>query len=422
VAKKQTVEVEDTRVMTLKQRQAAFSKIRGNSEKDYRVIDPEKIEEVIPYGLLTLDEVCLLGGIKRRGRVIDIHGDEHSGKSTLTYTIVRNYQRQTGEPAVIFDFERTGDWSYLHKIGVDDTLCELYQPDSIQDAERRTLEFMKGGTRLFVFDSIIRMREEVDEKAIMSGDAHKTTPGEHARAMERFFINMLTPAARHDCVFLMVNQTRARIEASQEAMYAQKYPSFTNLPYVLPGGKTCRFTPSVMIETKVHKALRAGSGDDEFLIDPAAGIKDKEDFVATRVKVRILKNKVTGGGYREGGMYMRPGSGFDDNISIREYAREYGLIANKGAKWFVGTDADNAIATYPNKDAAVEDLVVKQNPEVLQKLRALLIETIRKDDSGRHTFEVTDQDQRYLAGVDDTESVDGVPKAKGFEVVDVDLD
>lgn len=412
---------ENTRLFTMKQRQQAFSKIRGNSEKDYRVIDPDKAEESTPYGLLTLDEVCGLGGIKRRGRVIDIHGEEHSGKSTLTYTITANYQRLTGEPVVIFDFERTGSWDYLHQIGVDDSLCELYQPDAIQDAEKRTLEFMKAGVRLFIFDSIVRMREEVDEKAIMSGDAHKTTPGEHARAMEKFFNNMLTPAARHDCVFLMVNQVRARIEATQEAMYAQKYPSFTNLPYVLPGGKTCRFTPSVMIETKAHKAVRAGGGDDEFLLDPAVGTKDKEDHVATRVKVRILKNKANGGGYREGAMYMRPGLGFDDRISIREYARDYGLIASKGAKWFVGTDIDNAIATYPNKEAAIEDLVVKQNPQVLEKLRALVVEAVRNDNSGRHTFQLTDHEERYMTGVDDDHASGDVPKAKGFEVEEAEL-
>lgn len=410
------LDFEATRGLTAKERMGLFSKARAANKKDYRIVDPEVSEERVPYGFVTLDDVCGLDGMPRRGRVIEIHGNEHSGKSTLTYGVVAAYQRFTGEPAVIFDFERTGDWNYLHKIGVDDSACELIMPDCIQDAEKRTLEFMEAGVRLFVFDSIVRMREEVERKLIMSGDAHKSTPGEHARAMERFFNSMLTPAARYDCVFLMVNQPRARIEASREALSAQKYPSFTNLPYILPGGKTCRFTPSVMIETMTHKAIRAGTAEDDFLLEPGTGDDSKQDFVATRVKVRILKNKTNGGGYREGAMYLRKGIGFDDNVTIRELAREYGLISNAGKKWYVGKSAQEAIAGYPDKEAAIEDLVIKQNPEVLAKLRVLVREAVRNDDTGRHVVDVDESTERYMAGVDDEVEVPANATRQAFEI------
>ncbi len=419
MAKKQEkkLDFEAIRSLSAKERLQLFSKTRAANKKDYRVVDPNVAEERVPYGFVTLDDVCGLNGMPRRGRVIEIHGNEHSGKSTLTYGIVSAYQRFTGEPAVIFDFERTGDWNYLHKIGVDDSACELIMPDSIQDAEKRTLEFMESGTRLFVFDSIVRMREEVERKIVMDvAVSHKSTPGEHARAMERFFNNLLTPAARYDCVFLMVNQPRARIEATQEAMYAQKYPSFTNLPYILPGGKTCRFTPSVMIETMVNKAIRAGKADDEFLLEPATGEKAKEDFVATKVKIRILKNKTNGGGYREGSMYLRQGAGFDDNVSIRELARDYGLIANKGKQWYVGKSAEDAIAGYPDKEAAIEDLVIKQNPEVLARLRELVKEAVRNDSTGRHVVDIDEHTERYMAGVDDEVEVPAKAGRQAFEI------
>ncbi len=408
---------EAIRALSAKERCALFSKTRAANKKDYRVVDPNVAEERIPYGFVALDDVCGLDGMPRRGRVIEIHGNEYSGKSTLTYGIVAAYQRFTGEPAVIFDFERTGDWNYLHKIGVDDGGCELIMPDCIQDAEKRTLEFMESGVRLFVYDSIVRMREEVDRKLIMSGEAHKSTPGEHARAMEKFFNNMLTPAARYDCVFLMVNQPRARIESTKEAMYAQKYPSFTNLPYILPGGKTCRFTPSVMIETMVHKAIRAGGADDDFLLEPAvAEDGDKQDFCATRVKVRILKNKTNDGGYREGSMYLRKGIGFDDNVTVRGLARDYGFISNHGKQWYVGKSAEEAIAGYPDKDAAIDDLVVKQNPEVLAKLRLLVKEAVRNDDTGRHNMQVDEGTERYMTGLDDDVEVPANAGREAFEI------
>jgi len=419
VAKKQEkkLDFEAVRAMSAKERLQSFSKARAANKKDYRVVDPNVAEERVPYGFVALDDVCGLAGMPRRGRVIEIHGNEHSGKSTLTYGIVSAYQRFTGEPAVIFDFERTGDWNYLHKIGVDDSACELIMPDSIQDAEKRTLEFMESGVRLFVFDSIVRMREEVERKIVMDTSvSHKSTPGEHARAMERFFNNMLTPAARYDCVFLMVNQPRARIEASREAMSAQKYPSFTNLPYILPGGKTCRFTPSVMIETMTHKAIRAGTAEDDFLLEPGTGDDAKQDFVATRVKIRILKNKTNSGGYREGSMYLRKGIGFDDWVTVRELAREYGLIANSGKKWYVGKSAAEAIAGYPDKEAAIQDLVIKQNVDVLTKLRALVKEAVSNDDTGRHVMEVDEGTERYMAGVDDDVEVPANATRQAFEI------
>ena len=412
------VDFQAVRSLNSKQRQDLFAKARAGNKKDYRVVDPNVAEERIPYGFVTLDDVCGLDGMPRRGRVIEIHGNEHSGKSTLTYGIVSAYQRFTGEPAVIFDFERTGDWNYLHKIGVDDSGCELIMPDSIQDAEKRTLEFMESGVRLFVFDSIVRMREEVERKIVMDvKKSHKTTPGEHARAMECFFKNMLTPAARYDCVFLMVNQPRARIESTKDAQYAIKYPSFTNLPYILPGGKTCRFTPSVMIETMTHKAIRAGSEqEDAFLLEPGTGVKgDLQDFAATRIKVRILKNKTNGGGYREGSMYLRKGIGFDDNVTVRDLARDYGFISNVGKKWFVGKSAEEAIAGYPDQEAAIDDLVIKQNPEVLAKLRVLVKEAVRNDETGRHLLEVDSETERYMTGLDDDAAIE-MPARAAFEV------
>jgi hypothetical protein len=128
-----------------------------------------------------------------------------------------------------------------------------------------------------------------------------------------------------------------------------------------------------------------------------------------------LKNKVTGAGFREGFIWVRPNShhtpGIDNNMSIRELGRDYGFIANKGAKWFVGESFDDAIITYNNKDAAIEDLVVKQNPDVHAKLNALLAEKIQSDTSGRHAAVVTKEEIDMIEGED-------IPTAigKGFDV------
>src|SRR5271167_2158832 len=89
---------------------------KDNSERDaadWKVLKSDLQETTTPWGFITLDNVLRLRQIPRRGRVIQIHGDEGAGKSTLSYGIVSNYLKQTGEGAAIMDFERTASWTYL---------------------------------------------------------------------------------------------------------------------------------------------------------------------------------------------------------------------------------------------------------------------------------------------------------------------
>jgi RecA/RadA recombinase len=399
---------------TLEQRREAFIKARKEEGKSYQVKTKEDREELVPYGFLTFDYVLGLGGIARNGRVSQVHGDEGAGKSTLTYELAKNYQMYTGEPLGIFDFERTGTTTYLERIGVDLDMCKFMQPDDVWDSVKETLKLIEDGVRFFIYDSIPRMKSMVDRKDIMSGKAFKANYGKHAQTMTKFFDLLLPYINKVDGHIMMINQTRDRIEDTREAQYAQKYPSFTNKPYTLPGGRICRFTPSVMVELKLEKAyapIKEGSkGSDKldpFVIEPAT--PETEGLMAiNRVRARTLKNKVTGGGFREGYIWIRPGIGIDENMSVREYAREYGFIGSTGGgkntKWFVGKSADEAIITYDSKDAAIEDLVVKNNPEVLGKLKVLVAETIRSDNSGRFTSRVTAEEVKYMEGDDDAEA------------------
>lgn len=411
-----TISAAQRREMFLKQSEA-------EDENDWKVLKADVIEEQVPYGYLTLDTVLRLKGIPRRGRVIQIHGFEGAGKSTLSYGLAANYQQQTGEPVAIFDFERTSEWEYLKRIGVTPELGKLYMPSGIPDACKKVLQYMKAGTRFFVFDSIPRMKSRIAEKDIMSGEAFDNMqPGRHAKAMVEFFDAMLDYAAEYDCTFVMINQTRARIENTQDARNAQKYPTFTNLPYELPGGKYTRFIMSVMIELKLERAFRAGEpyDEDEFILPPnPAGGSEKGDFIANRVRARVLKNKVNDGGYRQGDLWIASGQGISDNITIRQLARQYGLIDFAGKKWFAGLK-ESPIETYTSKEAAIKDLVIDQNPEVLNALRPLIAQAVSQDQSN-YLLGVDSTLATYLEGqvdVDDKEAAE--PVGKGFKVEDAD--
>lgn len=382
--------------------------------EDYQVLKRSVQEDFTPTGSIVLDEVCRLKGIPHRGKVITIHGKEHGGKSTLAYGLIASHQRHTGEPAVIFDFERTCTLEYLEGIGVDcsDDMINVRQPESIERCVKEALVFMKAGVRLFVFDSIPRMKNAFEEKEIMDGTAFKATIGRHAKNLSDFFDAILPYAAKYDSCLIMINQIRARIDSSQEAAMAQKYPSMTNLPYVLPGGNSVRYVPVINLEVNIAKAFRAGGADDDFLFE---GTEDaKGDFIVNKVKVRVLKNKVTSGGFREGVLWIRPGRGVDDYISVRELGRHYELITNKGRSWIVG-EIDNPIVTYTNKDEALADLVETPNKAVLNKLRALVVQRIREDKGGFTTV-LTDA-ERYLTG--DTEDAPAVaPSLQKFNFDD----
>jgi RecA/RadA recombinase len=339
---------------------SAFLEALEGFGEDPTIQKMEVQETFVPMGSIILDHVLQLKGIPGGGRVIQIHGKEHGGKSTLCYNIVKSYQRLTGKAAAIFDFEGTSTPEYFKSNGVntDRDALVVFKNNSVEAAVQKSM---------------------VDEKEIMNGKAFKNTVGQHAKTMNMFFDLLLPYAQHYDCVLIMVNQIRARIDGSREGQSAAKYSTITNLNYILPGGYAMRFIPSLTIEVNVAKALRAGGGESDWDIEP--GENKGNHYVATRIAVRVLKNKVTMGGYRAGELYLRSGLGLDDNISIRELAFRYKLIAYVGKKWIVGLESD-PIAVYDSKDSAIRDLVIEQNPVVLSKLRELVVTAIESDEGG----------------------------------------
>ena len=358
--------------------QTAFLQVIDSLGDDPTIRNLDAEEEFIPTDSIVWDHVLQLKGIPRGGRIIQIHGKEHGGKSTLTYSIIKAYQKHTGQPVCLFDFEGTCTGEYLKRNGVniERNALVLYNENSIESCIRKTVQFLEAGVKVFVYDSVPRMKSKVDKKEIISGAAFKAQYASHAKSMNLFFDLLLPYAQANDAVFIMINQHRARIDASMEAQQAIKYGTITNTNYVLPGGYAMRFNPSLSIEVQVAKAIRAGGGETDWDIEP--GENKGGEYAATKVRIRVMKNKVTMGGYREYHLYLRPGLGLDDNISVRELAHKYKLIQYKGRKYVIGLES-NPIATYDTKDEAIRALVIDQDPEVLGKLKELVISAIHSD-------------------------------------------
>ena len=298
----------ELRDLTPAQRRERFLAAKKELSDDWRVVKENEVEELVPFDLLPLDYGLRLYGLARKGRVYQFHGDEGAGKSSLAYAVNRNYQQQTKEPIAIFDFERTTTSDYLRKVGINEREAFIKQPDSVESCIKDVIRMIEAGCRMFTFDSIPRMHSMADVKEILNGNAMKVQPGTHARAIQQFYNILLPHIARVDGTFLMINQTRSRIEMSQEAQSAAKgYETVTNLNYILPGGKSNRYNVSVMVELKLRKAWRPGKLEDPFVLEPEA--TRGEEYLANEVRVRSLKNKASGTGYRESTIWIRPGVG-----------------------------------------------------------------------------------------------------------------
>jgi RecA/RadA recombinase len=133
---------------------------------------------------------------------------------------VVSYQKNTDGPVAIFDFERTTKSWYLSAMGINESMAFVKRPDSIEDAVKDAIDLMGQGVRMFTFDSIPRMRSKVEASEIKNGNAFKVQPGTHARSIQQFYDIMLPHIAGVDGTLWMVNQTRSRIEMSQEAKNA----------------------------------------------------------------------------------------------------------------------------------------------------------------------------------------------------------
>ena len=214
--------------------------------------------EAIPTGSISLDLALGIGGIPR-GRIIEIYGAESAGKSTLCHHIVAEAQRLGGTAAYI-DAEHAMDPTYAAKCGVDIDLLLVSQPDSGEQA-LEIVEYLvrSGALDVVVIDSVAALAPRAELEGDM-GDAHV---GLQARLMSQA-LRKLTAATHHsNTAVVFVNQLREKVGV------------FFGSPEVTPGGRALKFYSSVRIDLRRIET-----------------IKQQTEAVGTRVRAKVVKNKV----------------------------------------------------------------------------------------------------------------------------------
>ena len=213
---------------------------------------------VIPTGILSIDLALGVGGLPR-GRVTEIYGPESSGKTTLALHVIAEAQKQGGNAAFI-DAEHALDTAYAERLGVDVDNLLVSQPDFGEQALEITEILMRsGGIDIIVIDSVAALvpRAEIDGNV---GDHHV---GLQARLMSHAMRKFTGVLQRTNTVLVFINQIRMKIGVM-----------FGN-PETTPGGNALKFYSSLRID-----------------IRRMTQIKDGQEVVGNRGKVKVVKNKV----------------------------------------------------------------------------------------------------------------------------------
>lgn len=289
---------------------------------------------VIPSGSISLDAALGVGGFPR-GRVIEIYGPESSGKTTLALHVVAEAHRAGGTAAFI-DAEHALDPVYARKLGVDVDNLLLSQPDYGEQALEVTAALI--GSRVVdvvVVDSVAALVPKAELEGEM-GDSHM---GLQARLMSQALRKLTALVARTNTCLIFINQIREKIGVM-----------FGN-PETTTGGRALKFYASVRMDVR-----------------RTASIKEGEDIVGSRVRVKIVKNKLASP-FREVEIELIHGEGISREGDLLDAGLKYELIEKTGA-WFsfsgerLGQGRENA------------KQFLKENPELARRLEAEIRERL----------------------------------------------
>ena len=292
--------------------------------------------EVVSTGSIGLDIALGVGGVPK-GRIVEIYGPESTGKTTIAIHIIAEAQKKGGVCAII-DAEHAFDSSYARKLGVDVDNLLISQPDyGEQGLEIADRLILSGALDVVVIDSVAALVP----KGELEGEMGDSKMGLQARLMSQALRKLTATISKTNTVCIFINQLREKIGVM-----------FGN-PETTTGGNALKFYASVRLD-----------------IRRMAQIKDGDEAIGNRVKVKVVKNKVAPP-FRAAEFDIVFGEGISKVGEIIDMGVEMNIIQKSGS-WY----SYNSDKLGQGRDA-VKNLLL-DNPELANEIETKIREKIKE--------------------------------------------
>ena len=316
----------------LKVLSAVMDKIEKDFGKGAIMKMSSKAVEIVPVirsGSITLDQALGIGGYPK-GRVIEIYGPKSSGKTTLAIHAIAEAQKAGGIAAFI-DAEHAFDSTYAQKLGVDIDELLISQPDNGEQALEIADHLIRSSAiDIVVIDSVAALTP----KAEIEGEMGEAKMGLQARLMSQALRKLTASISKTGTVCIFINQLRDKIGV----VYGN--------PETTTGGNALKFYASVRVD-----------------IRKASVIKDGEEQMGARAKVKIVKNKLAPP-FRRAEFDIMYGEGISKLGEIIDLGVDNGIIKKSGS-WFsygdqkLGQGRDAVKEALKNNDALRDEIKTK---------------------------------------------------------------
>jgi recombination protein RecA len=296
--------------------------------------------ETISTGSLGLDLALGVGGLPK-GRVIEIYGPESSGKTTLTLHAIAEAQKAGGVCAFI-DAEHALDVGYAKRLGVDTDNLLVSQPDFGEQAlEILETVIRSGAVDLVVIDSVAALTPKVE----IDGDMDDQQVGVQARLMSKALRKITGLLSKMNCTVIFINQIRMKI-----GMTGYGSPETTT------GGNALKFYSSVRLDIRRIATLKQG-----------------ENSIGNRVKVKVVKNKVAAP-FKQAEFDIMFGEGISKTGELVDYGVKLDIVDKAGA-WFSYGDSKIGQGRENSK------VFLKDNPEIAKEIENKILNSMGINDA-----------------------------------------
>lgn len=295
---------------------------------------PVEKMDVISTGSLSMDLALGVNGYPK-GRIVEIYGPESSGKTTLAIHAIAEVQKQGGIAAIV-DAEHAFDQFYAQKLGVDISNLLISQPDNGEQALEIADNLIRSGAvDLLVVDSVAALTP----KAEIEGEMGDSQMGLQARLMSKALRKLTGSINKANCCCIFINQLRDKIGVM-----------FGN-PETTTGGNALKFYASVRVD-----------------IRRANQIKEGEEVIGNRVKVKIVKNKVAPP-FRKAEFDIMYGEGISKVGEIIDLGVDLNILKKSGS-WF----SYGETRLGQGRDSVKG--IIHDNPELMEELEQRIKEAL----------------------------------------------